>query len=411
MRLLLLAMVSILAGGPALSRVAEAESSPACVVEVSLEPERAFVGQQILYRARVLMRDDVESIEWSRPLSFPRIRTEFLPGEPRGGRVERGGVAYRIHDELRALFAEAAGSRSLRAPDLRCRIGAAAVRAAVPAVELQVAEPPEVGRPEGFDGLIGPVIPHLTLTPREIRLGESVRVGLMLRGAGNLWVFDSPFPAELEGAELFLQRPELVLERGRSLFLRRHFVYDLVPRKVGTFRLPSPAIPYFDPERGAYAMARAEMPSVVVHPRAAPGAQPGVPGDRSAPLPRDRPMSQTAPSPPGFGAWPWAGLGAALAALALWGVWRRPGHPAAPAADPDAGSADAVALARALRTALAPHVSDASTVTPEALLARPGLTPGVEAAARGLAAVERARFDPNAPAPDRAEVERAIRAL
>jgi hypothetical protein len=78
-------MVSILAGGPALSRVADAESSPACVVEVSLEPERAFVGQQILYRARVLMRDDVESIEWSRPLAFPRIRTEFLPGEPRGG--------------------------------------------------------------------------------------------------------------------------------------------------------------------------------------------------------------------------------------------------------------------------------------------------------------------------------------
>jgi hypothetical protein len=50
-------------------------------------------------------------------------------------------------------------------------------------------------------------------------------------------------------------------------------------------------------------------------------------------------------------------------------------------------------------------------VEPEQLTARPGLGPAVAAAAQRLAEVERCRFDPQAPAPDVAAVERAIAAL
>lgn len=384
-----LALAGVAAGQPA-----------TCFVEVSLEPEHAYVGQQVRYRARVLMRDDVESIEWSRPLTFPRTRTEVLPGETRGGRVEREGAVYYIRDELRALFPERAGALALEAPDLRCRTGAVDVPTAVPAAVLTVSDPPEDGRPEGFGGLIGPVLPHLTLTPREVRLGESVRAALLLRGAGNLWVLGAAFPAEVEGAELFVQRPELVLERGRALMLRRHFVMDLVPRVTGTLELPELVIPYFDPERGAYAAAVVDAQRVIVHPRAAGGAPPPV----------ERPAAPSRPSE-GGGRAVWLGVGAGMLLLGLASWWVLSRGSRAPDFAIDAAEEDAAAQARSLRAALSRHVSDAAVLTPEELLARGDLSPAVETAAHCLAALERARFDPDAPAPEPGVVRRAIAAL
>jgi hypothetical protein len=114
-----------------------------------------------------------------------------------------------------------------------------------------------------------------------------------------------------------------------------------------------------------------------------------------------------------------AGLGAALAcllALAGWAWHRRVGRPSPPvfSAGPEAeaGSVEARAreLDRALRSALARHVADAASVTPQELLARsPG--PAVASAAILLEALERARFDPGASLPDVAAVQRALDTL
>jgi hypothetical protein len=392
----------------ALAAPASSQPAPPCLVEVSLEPERAIVGQQVLYRARVWMGEAVDAIEWSVPVAFPHVRTEMLPGDPRPGRAVRAGIAYSPRDELRALFAERSGSLRLAAPDLLCRSAGSAVAVSVPEVVLEVADLPP-GAPEGFAGLVGPVVIHQTVTPRELRLGESVRVALMLRGAGNLWALAPPYAEPVAGAELFGQRPRLVLERGRELGVRRHFVYDLVPREPGPLRLPELAIPYFDPQAGRYAVARAPAVTVAVGPRAdpAPGRAGGSDPASGVPPTSDRPASIAA----------WLGAGAVLAIVALGLVLRgrrkaddgvATALRAARSASPDDV---APALERALRAALARHVTDARTVAAEQLRARQDLPEAVAAAAVELAALERSRFDPEAPAPDVAAVERAIAAL
>lgn len=399
----------VLAGVAGLA-AASAEPAPPCRVEVHLEPPRAFVGQQVLYRASVWMRDEVEAFEWSRPLAFPHVRSEQLPGDPRGERERAGGVSYRRHDERRALFPERSGSLRLAAPEGLCRSGARRTAVAVPEVVLSVVDWPP-GAPEGFSGLVGPVAVHRTVTLREVHLGESVRVALMLRGPGALWALPSPYDRELPGAELFPRRPELVLERGRTLQLRRHFVYDLVPREPGPLPLPALEIPWLDPATGRYGATRSPAVTLRVLPRAVPAPAP------ASPEPAADPSAEGPGARSGVAAALLAVLGVALAGAAgLRRRRRRRGSGEVEAALRQARAAPGAreagpALERALRAALRRHVPDVGALTPAELAARDGLAPPVREAARQLALVERARFDPRSPPPDVDAVARAIAAL
>ena len=75
---------SILAGllVGALASAARAGDPPPCAVTASFDAERATVGQQVLYRVRILSRPDVIAVDWAEPPSFPGFRAEWLPGRP-----------------------------------------------------------------------------------------------------------------------------------------------------------------------------------------------------------------------------------------------------------------------------------------------------------------------------------------
>jgi hypothetical protein len=379
-----------------------------------VEPARAVVGEQVLYRVRIHAESDVESVEWSHPPAFPHVRTELLPGDPQ----PVGGSGGHVRDERRALFAEQPGVHVLRAPGLVCtRAGGAREPVAVPDASLAVEEPPPLGRPQDFAGQVGPLTVHLTVTPRELALGDSLRVALMVRGTGNLWVLPPPLAEDAFGdAEVFARRPELGLERGRALYLGSHFVWDVVPRSEGALHVPAVSLAYFDPVERRYRTAATSPVVVQVGPRAA--AAPSAAGPaRRAPAP-----GTGAPDAPDAPRWRWFHAPAALAPLLAIGWWwrrraaaRRPVREALELAAALAGRGDrdgsAAALERALRAALAAHVQDAQAVAPEELAARRQVSPAVAAAAHVLAGLARARFDPTAPPPDPAAVRRAIAEL
>ena len=142
--LALLCLTAACVAGPAASQALQS-----CFAEVLLEPPRAVVGQQVLYRVRIFSADAVESVEWSYPPSFPHLRSETLPGDPQP--LSRSELAddLRVRDERRALFAERAAAYRLRAPELRCTSKGGAVQIAqVPETVLQVDALPGFGRPE-----------------------------------------------------------------------------------------------------------------------------------------------------------------------------------------------------------------------------------------------------------------------
>lgn len=387
-------------------------AAPACRVSVSLDPPRAVVGQQVLYRARIVSRADVASVEWTRAPAFPSLRTESLPGDPQPA-VAGLEPGSRARDERRALFAERPGLHRLEAPELRCRLKSGAVETApVPAAELAVDAPPADGRPEGFSGLVGPVAIQQTVTPRDVRLGESVRVALMLRSGGNLWELPPPYSeAAFPGSDVFARRPKQVLERGHRLQVRRHFAWDVVPRETGVLRVPGVALPYFDPRSGSYAVARSPAVEVTVRDAAPEAARAPARGNatQAAQPPRARGRAMLV-----------SFIALAATILGVAGVlWlrrrsadpRRRGPSQRPAVREEARDEGAAAeLERTLRSALARHLEDAASVTSEELIARrPG--PALAAAARCLASLERARFDPEAPPPDADAVHRVIAQL
>ena len=53
------------------SHAARTEDPVPCMASIVVEPDRAVPGQQIQYRVRILSREDVLSVEWIEPPSFP----------------------------------------------------------------------------------------------------------------------------------------------------------------------------------------------------------------------------------------------------------------------------------------------------------------------------------------------------
>jgi hypothetical protein len=196
--------------------------------------------------------------------------------------------------------------------------------------------------------------------------------------------------------------------------VRRRFAYDVVPRREGVLVVPELRVAYFDPIAERYAEARVAGVEVAVGPRTTRAETAAHP-------------AQADPAPAaasGRGPWPWiaiaAGAAALAAAAALVARRRRLASGggvsdalAEAAAAERAGHAEAhaAALVRALRAALATHLPDAERRTPEQLLAGASLSAPVRAALELLAAVERARFDPAAPAPQRAAIDRVLAQL
>lgn len=400
----------------ALAASAARAAEPACTARASLEPARAVVGQQVRLSVYIETREDVTHVEWARRPSFPGIRVEPLQGQPGPSYTGADGSRYRSRIEQRALFPQQSGAHRLRTEGLRCTVpgvGTLAVPLAPPT--LRVEDPPADGRPADFAGVVGPLTVRVNVSPRQVALGETVRVAVVIRGAGDLWNVPAPFDAaSFGGAEVFALAPRLLLDRGSQLTLRQHFAWDVVPRRPAALVVPALRLPFFDPRRGVFAEATSAPVEVAVDPRP-PDADP-----RRDRTPSQRPEIEGGPGP-SFRALALGVAAVGLAALAIaWRLRRRRG------AGPDPGSAlreaeaarargdgpgEAEALTRALRAALAHHVDDAASLTPEDLMARAGLPPAVSAAAHLLASLERSRFDPAAPPPDAGAVARCVASL
>jgi hypothetical protein len=414
-----LAAAAVLAALCATAAVSAAgdDAPPPCEIEVSVDPARAVPGQQVTYRLRLLLRDDVSDVAWEEPPTFPGLRAERLPFFPAARPVLRHGVRYEVREEVRALFADRPGPIALPGARLACRARAGATaRIATPPARLDVIPLPEAGRPAGFDGLVGPLVVRRHVEPRSIALGQAVRVAVTLQGEGNLWDAPAPgLPSDAPGdAEVFPRPPETVLDRGTRLVVRRHFEIDVVPRREGVLRIPPLAWTYFDPDTGSYAEAAVESVDVPVGPAPRPAARP--PAAR-------KPEGAETRAPAAGTAGPIAGWIAGASLLVALGAagWRSRSRRRAVAtavseALASAGAARAAgdrdgelaALARALRAALAPQLGSAAGLPPEEILAK-ARAQQARITAELLVRIERARFDPAAAVPDLTAVERVLR--
>jgi len=372
-----------------------AAEPPLCSARRVLEPPEAFVGQPVLHRVEIEQRRDVLDLRFEESLSFPALRSEWIPATTRPGASE----GTLLVDERRILFPARAGRLALPAARLLCESAGRVERVTLPAAELAAHEPPRAGRPAGWSGLIGPVEVSSFVTPDRVALGESVSLSVVVRGEGNVWAAPTPFQGAFapEQAELFDRPPELARDSGRRLELRQYYAFDLVPRRSGRLAIPELRVAYFDPATGSYGEARAPGLVIEVSGRAAATAPPGA---AAPPAPDAAPLR-----PPALVVLAVAGLAALTATALALGLARRrrpPPGPAAPslrearaelAAARTRGDATAAAAAagRALRLALEPALPGARQRTVEELAAH-ARGEEAEGLVALLARLEAARF-------------------
>ncbi len=389
--------------------------APACRAEVRLEPERAFVGEQVIYRLHILRRPEVVAVRWEQPLAFPSFRSEWLPGrrpDPDIGDIGSGALVY---EERRALFPARAGRLEVPEARLRCSVGQGdalrTVTVAVPALTLEVKALPERGRPESFAGLVGPLQLDAAVLPGEIALGESTRLSIRVHGTGNVWSAAEPLDVEatLPGVDVLPQPPQVDVDAGERVVAHKSFRYDLVPRRTGRLVIPALHLDYFDPIERRFARAETRPIAIAVGPA------------RATPAPDvEPPPTEAAPELPPHSASTRGRIWLAVLALGLAAVaavaWRRFSGRSDPVeihlleAERAEASGDSEAarraLDRALRTALARFVPQARDASPERIV---GTAPApARAAALALEALEQARFGGGGTAPDVAAVRAAL---
>jgi hypothetical protein len=361
----------------------------------------------------------VIEVDWERNPSFPGFRAEWLPGILRDEPGGPEGETYRVYEERRALFPVRPGVLEIPPVGIGCAAASERQRPSARAARVEVEPIPAGARPPGFSGLVGRVEATFTAEPREVVLGEAVQISLAVEGPGNLWEVRSPLEGafSLPDAELFPRHGSMARDAGRRLILRRYFSYDLVPRRVGTIRIPEIRIPYFDPEARRFdEVVVPESALIVTAPAAV--AQEAARGEARPADDREEDRERGSGL---LGIGLLAGLAAALAFLAL-GRLRR-SRRAAPSrrieaaleqaeAAREAGESAAAAriLARALRMALEARIPGARALTAEEILERAEDEPTRTLAER-LARLERERFQPCAPPPETPPLREALEEL
>lgn len=401
-RLVWVALASVLA------RSAGADAP--CGARVFVEPQRGYVGQQLVYRLQIDRREEVSQIRFSDDLSFPSFRVEWLHGQVPDPAIAGIGEHRIVAEERRALFPVRAGTLAIPASRIACSTPQGVFETEVPGAQVVVDPLPEPAQGR----VVGRVALGARLERDEIALGESVPLRVQLYGEANVWDAPPALDADaIPGVEILAHEPQLERETGRRLLLTRTQHFDLVPRVAGRIELPRLQVAWLDPASGRWEVSAAS-PLVLLVSEAAAGA------GATAPPP---PARTAPPAAPKADAW-WRLSGAAFGAAA--GVWlaraalrrRRHALAAVLAAEPHLDDAMAAresgdrgaetrALAAALRAAIDARLPGAHALAAEEIVAR---SEGpLRAAAEALADLDRARFaSATAPPPDAPRIHTLI---
>lgn len=390
-----------------------AGASPPIFVSARVDRQRAWVGQQVTLTFSFYHDPAAplaESPDYDPPQTPGFWRVE-LSDDPEITSERVGARTYQVQRFRYALFPLQPGV---------AEIGPARVRVVQPDEErwwepgrprtlatdpltVTVDSLPE-GAPPGFGGAVGRYSLTGALPTRAVVAGLPIELALTVQGSGNPAAVGAP---ELpDWPEIEVGSPNVETESnldGQRLGGRATFRWILVPRSDGTLDLGAARLPYFDPDRGSYAVDTLRLGELRVAPGALAQASAGAESPAGPTL--WEPRAPRAPTLRGLAGSPlyWAALaGPWLGWLAVLG-WRR-----RPRRRPGGAGTNAMDLLAAGRRSLESRGAGAAPEARQAVERALELRYGVAVA--GLSARERAQKLDRREAP-RGAIEAADAAL
>ncbi len=182
------------------------------------------------------------------------------------------------------------------------------------AKQIEVLPLPAQGKPAGFvPGNVGRFDLTTTLDRDKIKGGDAVTLQVVVRGDGNVRQLNVPALTAMDGFKVYEPKVTDNLALGE-----KKLEYLLMPTRAGRLKVPSIAVPTFDPASGEYRVLRSEplaltvtgpMPQALT-PRKDPRKNVLGPSIRP-PRPADAPLTHEAPFRP-------------LSSAKLWGLFLAP---------------------------------------------------------------------------------------
>jgi hypothetical protein len=139
-----------------------------------------------------------------------------------------------------------------------------------PVKKIAVLPLPRAGRPDGFDGVVAE---DLTLSmaadKQVVQVGEPVNLAIELNGRGNLKTVAPPKLPDMESFKVYESGAHAdVFKKGYVVSGRKKYDFVVVPKNQGKYTIPAVELPYFDPARKRYFVARSHPVRLDVQPGA-----------------------------------------------------------------------------------------------------------------------------------------------
>lgn len=261
-------------------------------VRLWVEPETAFVGQQVTMTAAAFFDPSVRSRLQRQPEYRPPevlgFWTADLPGTVRPERRAVGRREYFVQVYRRALFPLSAGEIVIPPAAVIYEVRRGLIYAPEtfqvesPPAKVVVRPLPDEGRPSDFGGAVGRFTAEVWFDRSDLRAGEAVNLILEVQGSGNLSSLARPGLPELPGVRVYEggEAAEVQLE-GVEFAGHKRFSWVLVPEGAGQFVMPELRFAYFDPFVASYRFARTDPIALQVQPAATATALDIAPGSRA----------------------------------------------------------------------------------------------------------------------------------
>jgi hypothetical protein len=127
---------------------------------------------------------------------------------------------------------------------------------------------PQRGRPAGFAGVVARDLTlSMSADKQVVQAGDPVNVAVELNGRGNIKMAALPSLGELKAFKVYESGSQSdVFKKGYVVSGRKKYEFVVVPRNQGKHTIPAVELPYFDPVKKRYMVARSHPVKLDVQP-------------------------------------------------------------------------------------------------------------------------------------------------
>ena len=243
----------------------------ALFLSAGLSSSKVYVEEQVIYILKLYRRVKVRDISLNLP------ETEHLTFRQLGKHLEYQGVyngrSYYVLEVRYAMIPSKEGKYAIGPSRMNMTVLLPGKRSprglfddpffpfstgrpmtlASEALELNVLQLPEAGRPADFSGLVGSFAIESKLDPPEIKTGESATLTVSIMGHGNVNRIPDLKMPDLDHTKVYADQPVLEVESdSKGQKGSKTMKWALVPEVEGIWEIPPLKISFFDTKSQKY---------------------------------------------------------------------------------------------------------------------------------------------------------------